>query len=174
VAPVAHSALVAVIDPRPRRREKCGDEMHQIAAGTSGPVGLAGSFATEEPPLSTETIGRGPSIFEAPTPLQAVPTPQEEPVEELFDGPVESPVPMAELLPTRVPTGGERRRVVVRLVGAEEVELGVFDERDAALACARDAVSRFNAAETAGEWPELDGRHLRPASILSVDVQVAA
>ena len=148
--------------------------MHQIAAGSSGPVGLAGPLTSEEPPLSTETIGRAPSFLEAPVPLQVVPTPPAEPAEELFEGPVESPVQMAELLPARARTTDERRRVVVRLVGDEELELGVFDEREAAIECARDAVTRFKAAESAGEWPEVDGRHLRPASILSVDVLVAA
>jgi hypothetical protein len=148
--------------------------MHQIAAGSAGPVGLAGPLTTEEPPLSTETIGRSPSFLEAPVPLQVVQSTQAEPGEELFDGPVESPVQMAELLPARPATTGGRRRVVVRLVGDEELELGVFDEREAAIACARDTVTRFKTAEGAGEWPELDGRHLRPESIVSVDVQTAA
>ena len=92
-------------------------------------------------------------------------------------GPVESPVQMAELLPSRVlpaeaPATAERRRVVVRLVGDEELDLGTFDERTAALARAKDAIATFAAAESAGEWPELDGRHLRPNAILSVDILV--
>ena len=148
--------------------------MHQLAAGSSGPLGLAGPLPGEEPPLSTETIGRAPSFLEAPVPLQVVQTPPAEPVEELLEGPVESPVQMAELLPKRAPATHERRRVIVRLVGDEELELGVFEQRDAAIECARDAITRFQAAESAGEWPEIDGRHLRPASILSVDVLVAA
>lgn len=173
--------------------------MHEIAAGSAGPVGLTGGLATPpdtvgEPPLSTETIGRGPSILGF-APLGPVPAPAAaHAAEEPFEGPVPSPVQMPELLPRRAPTAtpptadsapaetpaaseptpAERRRVVVRLAGDEELELGVFDEREAALACAREAVSRFARAETAGEWPEVDGRHLRPAAILSVDVQVAA
>ena len=56
-----------------------------------------------EPPLSTETIGRAPSFLELPVPLQAVPARQADPTDavELLEGPVESPVQMAELLPTR-------------------------------------------------------------------------
>lgn len=150
--------------------------MHQVATGSSGPVGLPGSLGGGEPPLSTETIGRGPSFLDPPVPLQAVASArQEEPqAEELPEGPVESPVPMAELLPARAPATAERRRVVVRLVGDEELELGTFDDRAAAHTCARDTVARFSEAERAGEWPELEGRHLRPASILSVDILVAA
>jgi hypothetical protein len=147
--------------------------MHQLATGSSGPVGLAGPLPSTEPPLSTETIGRAPSFLELPVPLQVVQTSQAEAVEEELSGPVESPVPMAELLPVRAPAAGERRRVIVRLVGDEELEVGVFDERDAALECARDTVATFKSAETAGEWPEVDGRYLRPASILSVDILVA-
>jgi hypothetical protein len=147
--------------------------MFEIAAGSAGPVGLAGPLTTGEPPLSTATIGRAPSFLEAPVPLQAVQAPAAEPKGEIFAGPVESPVQMAELLPTRPSPVDVRRRVVVRLVGDEELELGVFDERDAAIQCARDTVTRFKTAESAGDWPELDGRHLRPASILSVDIMVA-
>lgn len=154
--------------------------MHEIAAGSAGPVGLAGSLAgATEPPLSTETIGRAPSILEPPTPLHVVPSEPEE-VEELHEGPVESPIQMAELLPQRAPEPltaapetAERRRVVVRLVGEDEVELGTFDDRTAAVACAMEAISTFSAAERAGEWPEVDDRRLRPASIVSVDILVA-
>jgi hypothetical protein len=150
--------------------------MHELAAGSAGPVGLAGSLAgATEPPLSTETIGRAPSILEPPTPLHVVPDQPQE-VEELREGPVASPVQMAELLPQRAPepvTAG-RRRVVVRLVGEGELELGTFDDRSAAVACAMEAVSKFSAAERAGEWPEIEDRRLRPASIVSVDILVAA
>ena len=155
--------------------------MHQVAAGSAGPIGLVGSLAlATEPPLSTETIGRAPSFLELPVPLQAVPARQPEPAVDTLDGlagPVESPVQMAELLPRRelpaeAPATAERRRVVVRLVGDEELYLGTFDERTAALARAKDAIATFAAAESAGEWPELDGRHLRPNAILSVDILV--
>ncbi len=150
--------------------------MHQLAAGSAGPIG----FASSEPPLSTETIGRAPSFLELPVPLQAVPVRQPEPsveAEELLASPVESPVHMAELLPTRAlpdpAAATEQRRVVVKLVGDEELDLGTFEERSAALARAKEIIAAFSAAEGAGEWPELDGRHLRPEAILSVDILVA-
>ena len=87
---------------------------------------------------------------------------------------------MAELLPARarcaadVPATTDRRRVVVRLVGDEEVELGYLrGAHGGGRPRRKDAIATFEAAESAGEWPELEGRHLRPASILSVDVLVA-
>ncbi len=46
-------------------------------------------------------------------------------------------------------------------------------DADEAVEFARDAVRRIAAAESTGEWPEIDGRFLRPDSIFSVDIQAA-
>ena len=64
------------------------------------------------------------------------------------------------------------RRLVVRLLGGEEVELGDFDDRNDAVEAAQELIARFSSAEASGEWPEVDGRFLRPAAIASVDVLV--
>jgi hypothetical protein len=72
-----------------------------------------------------------------------------------------------------VPVVAEVRRLVVRLLGGDEVELGTFDERDDAMEAAQQLVERFSSAEASGEWPEVDGRFLRPGSIASIDVLVA-
>ena len=69
-------------------------------------------------------------------------------------------------------SGGERR-VVLRMTGGEVVELRRTWSEDEAVAFAREAVRRIAAAEQTGEWPELDGRFLRPDQIFSVDIQVA-
>ncbi|HUH14930.1 MAG TPA: hypothetical protein VML35_03495 [Gaiellaceae bacterium] len=141
--------------------------MHQFASGPGLAVGLA---TGDGPPLSPETVGRAPSFLEAPVPLHrpaevtalaavAAP-PAQEPVEE----------PHEELLPPAADAGA--RRIVVRLLGGEEIELGVHEGRDAAVAAAEEVVALVAAAEAAGEWPELEGRFLRPASIASIDVLV--
>jgi hypothetical protein len=62
------------------------------------------------------------------------------------------------------------RRLVVRLVGGEELELGDFEDRGDAVEAAQELVGRFSAAEASGDWPEIDGRFLRPASVTSIDV----
>ena len=72
-----------------------------------------------------------------------------------------------------VPAVAEVRRLVVRLLGGDEIELGSFDERDDAMEAAQDLVARFSSAEASGEWPEVDGRFLRPGSVASIDVLVA-
>jgi hypothetical protein len=72
-----------------------------------------------------------------------------------------------------LPVTAEARRLVVRLVGGDEVELGSFDDRGDAMSAAQELVARFSSAEAAGEWPEIEGRFLRPGSVTSIDVLIA-
>lgn len=129
--------------------------MQHIAAGSAG--GLLGS----EPPLSPETIGRPPSLFEAPVKLR--------PLEELI---ARKPAPVAEA-PVEAPEALPETRLVVRLLDGGELEVGLYAEREVALSRAKELVAMLAAAEAAGEWPQVDGRFLRPGSIVSVDVLVA-
>ena len=136
--------------------------MHQFASGSSAAVGLLGGDSG--PPVGPETVGRPPSGFEAPAiPLRPFP----------------SAVAVAPAQPAQVPEtvempiAAEVRRLVVRLLGGEEVELGSFDDRTDAMEAAQELVARFSSAEAAGEWPEVDGRFLRPGSVASIDVLVA-
>jgi hypothetical protein len=136
--------------------------MHQLATGP-GALGLVGS----EPPLSPETIGRAPSSFETAVPLRSL--------EELvgLTAAAETAPPPAEELPPAalVPAAApDPRRLVVRLLGGEDLELGIFNGPDEAIARAKQLVGVIAAAEASGEWPELEGRFLRPSSIVSLDV----
>jgi hypothetical protein len=72
--------------------------------------------------------------------------------------------------PAGEPDNDSARRLVVRLLGGEELELGEFEERGDAVEAAQELVVRFSSAEASGEWPEIDGRFLRPASVTSIDV----
>ena len=142
--------------------------MHQYATGTSGSDLLDGG-----PPLSPETIGRAPSNYDAPVPLipleelvrlkaNATPAPSATPTTPASTGSIASLV-----------VASERRRVVVRLVGGDEIELGTWNGQEQAVEHARTLVAELSAAEESGSWPEVAGRHLRPASIVSVDVLLA-
>jgi len=51
--------------------------------------------------------------------------------------------------------------------------LGAFDDRERAMEAASEIVARLAAADLSGEWPEIEGRFLRPGSIASVDVLAA-
>lgn len=68
---------------------------------------------------------------------------------------------------------GDVRRVVVRLQGDDEIEVGRTEGREAAVALAREVSERIRAAGAAGEWPEVEGRYLRPDAIVSIDIQRA-
>jgi hypothetical protein len=69
-----------------------------------------------------------------------------------------------------LPVGEGGRRLVVRLLGGDDLELGDYEDRGGAVVAAQELVARFTTAETSGEWPEVEGRFLRPASIVSIDV----
>lgn len=67
----------------------------------------------------------------------------------------------------------DRRRVVVRLLGDDLVEVGRAGERGDALRLAREVISRIEAATARDEWPEIADRLLRPDAIVSIDVERA-
>jgi hypothetical protein len=106
-----------------------------------------------------------PAPFEStPAPFESTPSYETPaslhpfPVAESTDAPngwVQEEVP-DETGETHYTDGGAMRRIVLRLSGGEVVELGSTSD-----------------AESTGEWPEFDGRFLRPDTIVSVDVQVA-
>ena len=143
--------------------------MHQFANGSSAAVSLLGG-GESGPPVGPETVGRPPSGYDAPPiPLRPFPT-------SVAKAPAETQ-PEAEAKQEDenedVPAVAEVRRLVVRLLGGDEIELGSFDERDDAMEAAQSLVARFSSAEASGEWPEVDGRFLRPGSVASIDVLVA-
>jgi hypothetical protein len=124
-------------------------------------VGLIGS---EDPPLSPEPVGPAPSNFEAPpVPLRSF---EAILAEHTSTATATATAPVVATAPEPV----ETRRVVLRLLGGEELELASYDDRERAVAAARELMTRFSSAESAGEWPELDGRFIRPASVASIDV----
>jgi hypothetical protein len=141
--------------------------MLQNGSGSSAAAGLLGGESG--PPVGPATIGRPPSHYEAPpVPLRPFPT-------SLLSTTTESKredEPTSDVPENGVPAVAEVRRLVVRLLGGDEVELGTFDDRGDAMEAAEQLVAQFSAAEAAGEWPEVDGRFLRPGAVASIDVLV--
>jgi hypothetical protein len=75
----------------------------------------------------------------------------------------------AELLDAMaVPADG--RRVVIHLLGGEEVEIGVAQGREAAMELARKTASTVDEAVLERAWPEIGDRLIRPGAIVSVDI----
>jgi len=133
--------------------------MYEFASGAAAPVAV-GLIGSDDPPLSPEPVAPAPSNFEAPpVPLRS------------FESILAERTTMAAVPP---PAALETRLVVIRLLGGEQVELAGYDDRDAAVTAARELMTRFSAAETAGEWPELEGRFIRPGAVASIDVLSAA
>ena len=63
--------------------------------------------------------------------------------------------------------------MVLRLLGGELLELAAYSDRDDAVAAARELMTSFSKAESAGEWAEVDDRFIRPGSVASIDVLAA-
>ena len=129
--------------------------MYEFASGAAATVAV-GLIGVDDPPLSPEPVGPAPSNFEAPPiPLRSFETIL---AERSSAAAASTPAPV------------ETRRVVIRLLGGEQLELASYDDRDAAVAAARELMTRFSTAEATGEWPELDGSFVRPGSVASIDV----
>ena len=144
--------------------------MFDIASGPSASAGLLGG---SEPPLSPETVGRSPSFLEAPVALKPI-TPVMSTTTLPTAAPLPAPLPpIAAIEPLPVAVETTAARLVVRMLGGEELELGTFDDRGDAIEAAQELSGRFSTAEASGDWPEIDGRFLRPAAIASIDVLVA-
>jgi hypothetical protein len=148
--------------------------MYDLASGASASASLLGG---SEPPLSPETVGRSPSFLEAPMALKPIPAVMST---TTLPAPAPLPDPPAPIAAVDPPALAEApspetnaARLVVRMLGGDELELGMFDDRDAAIEAAKELVASFSTAEESGDWPELDGRFLRPASVASIDVLVA-
>jgi hypothetical protein len=77
-----------------------------------------------------------------------------------------SPVPPRERLADWQPS--ELRRVVVRLVDGDVVQVGTAPNRDSALILARSVIAELD--DRSGDWPLVGNRLLRPGSVLSVDL----
>ena len=133
--------------------------MYELASVAAAPVAV-GLIGCEDPPLSPEPVGQAPSNFEAPlVPLRS------------FESILAEHTSAATATATvSAPEPLETRRVVLRLLGGEQLELAAYDDRDEAVAAARELMTRFTSAESTGEWPELDGRFVRPGSVASIDV----
>lgn len=86
-----------------------------------------------------------------------------------LDGPAATS--LLEQAATRPMPGGETRRVIIRVSGGEDLEVGRSDGREAAVRMARDLIRAIEDAQSRGEWPQIADRFVRPGAIVSIDVQ---
>jgi hypothetical protein len=125
--------------------------MYEFTSGATAPVAV-GLIGATDPPLTPEPVAPAPSNFDPP------------------------PIPLRSFeailaeRSTTAPPAPTIRQIVLTLLGGDRLELASYEDRDEAVAAARELMTRFATAEETGEWPELDGRFIRPASVASIDV----
>ena len=97
------------------------------------------------------------------------------PIAESADGPSADPgwssAPRPHATATVLPFTLDTRRVVIRVNGGEEIEVGRTEGREPAVRVARDTIRMIEEAQREDTWPEIGDRFLRPGAIVSVDVQ---
>jgi hypothetical protein len=81
--------------------------------------------------------------------------------------PAAAPAREPQLQPA--PVAGVAHRLSVRLTNGERVEMGAFDDLEAAKAAAKALMAQVAAAD-GGDWPFVSGRFLKPDTIVSVDI----
>jgi hypothetical protein len=94
----------------------------------------------------------------APAPLQPPPVAASEP----------APAPPPEPKPAVQQVTAE---VFVRLTSGERIGVGAFDGQSAAEQCARELMA---ALDSRGDWPQIEGRYIRPDAVVSIDVDLTA
>jgi hypothetical protein len=61
--------------------------------------------------------------------------------------------------------------VFVRLTSGERISVGAFGGQSAAEQCAREVMA---ALDSDGDWPQIEGRYIRPDAVVSIDVELTA
>ncbi len=114
-----------------------------------------------EPPISPTQVGglRTTTPVAAPKPV-AAPAPSPQPVVQAHAAAAPAATPIA------TPT-----QLLVRLTNGERIEVGTFPSHDTAKVKARQMTREL---EESRVWPFLDGRYIRPDSIVSIDLEPTA
>ena len=146
-----------------------------VAASAPEPVATAApEHRVAEPvvaePAAAESVEAEshPQPVVAPAPQPAEPAaPQPAPVHAPESAPAAVPTPGPQV--QTAPVAGVAHRLSVRLTNGERVEMGAFDDLEAAKASAKALMAQVAAAD-GGDWPFVSGRFLKPETIVSVDI----
>jgi hypothetical protein len=164
------------------------EDLARVADRAPAPPPIAPAPEPEPDPLPPAAVAE-PEPEPDPLPPAAVAEPEPEPepaveeptlvVEEPVFAPEPEPVavePEPVYVPEPVAVEPEPAPVVVtgylvrgRLVNGEEIEIASTDDAAEAQRIARDAM-RACARPTGADWPVLNGRYVRPESIVSIEV----
>jgi hypothetical protein len=142
------------------------------------PVLPAEPVAAEPPALPEPPAPVEPSVAPEPVPLpQPVPAPPPadfppaaaQPELELEPEPEPEPVAEQPEAPTPPAVDAAAWRLTIRLANGERVEAGDFPDQEAAKLEARTIMSQVADAD-GDDWPFVNGRFLKPDTIVSVDI----
>jgi hypothetical protein len=129
-------------------------------------------LAVEHGRISAEDMAR---LTGGEQPAQATPAPA--PTPPPVPAPV-APAPVAASEPHLPPPAepkpsvqGVTAEVFVRLTSGERIPVGAFDGQSAAEQCAREVMA---ALDSDGDWPQIEGRYIRPDAVVSIDVDLTA
>jgi hypothetical protein len=100
----------------------------------------------------------------APAPPPAPVQPAPEPVAAAKPAPEPAPAPKPEPKAAQVTA-----EVFVRLTSGERISVGAFGGQSAAEQCARELMA---ALDSDGDWPQIEGRYIRPDAVISIDVEL--
>jgi hypothetical protein len=129
-------------------------------AATEAPVAAGPEAAAAEPVPFPQPAPPVPEPPYPPAAAQPAPEPIPAPVVE----PVAAPPPPAEQGPAGTPW-----RMTIRLTNGERVEAGEFADEASAKQEAKTIMMQIAAADT-DDWPFVNGRFLKPDTIVSVDI----
>jgi hypothetical protein len=135
---------------------------------------LTGTAPAPTPPTPDLQLAPPPPVLGVVQPLiPAAPEPEPEP-EPVVKITVD-PEPAAEAAPTPTPTPtpaaatpSTKATVFIRLTSGERISAGQFDSVEAAERRARELML---AVDTPGNWPRVDGRYIKPDTVVSIDVE---
>ena len=143
-------------------------------ARLQGPPSMPAAPAPAPAPVAAVEVAPEP-VAAAPTPASApapAPAPPPAPAPAPVAAAPEPPTPAAEA-PAPGPAAPAARnvaaRVLVRLENGERIDVGHFDDYEAAKARARELMAELRQS---AEWPFLSGRYVRPDAIVSVDIDL--
>lgn len=140
------------------------EDLARVREPDGAPLPPVAAVPPVTPDPSEAPVAAGPAVT-------VVPEPEPERDAELAD-PVMAAVPDPVVDPPQ-PASAESAtaHVFVRLASGERVDAGSFDSEEAAERRARELMRVLDAG---GDWPQLDGRYIRPDGIVSIDVDASA
>jgi hypothetical protein len=163
--PEPNSAFEPVVEPEPVAPSEPPLRIEPLHAPMPAPP----------PPVPTSEPVASPEPIPLPQPEPAPPAPPYPAADTVLEPPFEAPPvaapeePTAAEMPEPVAAGSPAWRLTIRLTTGERVEAGDYADQESAKQEAKAVMMQVADADS-GEWPFVNGRFLKPDTIVSVDI----